>query len=729
MQTNNHRKKLSHTLALMTLLALIAQLSFFIIYNINNDIFPALAHKNVTSQAFHSPHVLIAIGGQIIIQLALYLLYTGLVWCISDACARLLALSAKTRYRLGVTLWLNGTLLILALNLYYFPTAYFSQLIITGIPVTLSHLNTLCMLVIAITAFSVGILLLSTLIYYLFYSAYRLHYRIVALIGIISAAWLNQYIINPPPSSYRTTQKRPNIIMLGIDAVRTDRVHALGNQHMQTPALDQIITHSTYFSEAYTTVARTFTSWITILTGENPIHSGARFNLTNVNSVDHQHTLAHQLKKQGYETIYATDDKHFSNITKAYGFDHIVGPKMGAPEFICATFLDFPLSNLLINTPLGRFLFPYNYGNRIAYTTYHPQSFNALLKTALAKRTNKPLFIAIHLTLSHWPYTWAGHDQIPVNKVPYPLLYVKSIEREDKQVQTILTLLQKNKLLNHAILVLLSDHGSGQGLVHDRTLDNHGYHGNQEQNHVQRYAYSFNLGRYGYDTSVGHGTDVLSKQQYNAILAFDLIHLQKTPPKIIKTPVSFTDIAPTIMQLINLHDSFSTDGISLAPSILQGIRPPSHRNFFFETGLVIPAIIKNNLNTGAIVSNASIFYALNKKNGLLFIKAKAYPMLLHFKQFSVMKDQWILALYPEREHTKIKVEKRVGPLNHTTLKKPRVSIKKEIIKPYYVLANTQTHEWTTNMCNAFAQSAPTHQLYQQLSKHFGQDLYQAMDRC
>ena len=92
---------------------------------------------------------------------------------------------------------------------------------------------------------------------------------------------------------------------------------------------------------------------------------------------------------------------------------------------------DFPLSNLLVNLSVGRFLFPYNYGNRAAAITYQPDKFLRLVKMGLVNHSHKPVFLAIHLCLTHWPHKWA--DKGRVESAYLSIQYRRSVNELDKQ--------------------------------------------------------------------------------------------------------------------------------------------------------------------------------------------------------------------------------------------------------------------------------------------------------
>jgi arylsulfatase A-like enzyme len=77
-----------------------------------------------------------------------------------------------------------------------------------------------------------------------------------------------------------------------------------------------------------------------------------------------------------------------------------------------------------------------------------------------------PSFLAIHLTLAHWPYAWAGQ---PVPTVPerYRDAYGAAVEEVDRQFGEVLELLERKGVLGNAIVVLLSDHGEALGADDD----------------------------------------------------------------------------------------------------------------------------------------------------------------------------------------------------------------------------------------------------------------------
>ena len=175
--------------------------------------------------------------------------------------------------------------------------------------------------------------------------------------------------------------------------------------------------------------------------------------------------------------MYGTDETRFTDITKAYGFDRIIGPKGGAVEFLLGALSDFPLTNLLINLPIGRFLFPYNYADRAADITYRPEAFLRLVKVALANRPNQPVFLAVHLCLTHWPFRWAQDGQSDDVTIPIGTQH----RWGGCAAWEFAANIQQAGLLDHSIVVLLSDHGVTLGMRGDRIVTEKNYRGDPKQ--------------------------------------------------------------------------------------------------------------------------------------------------------------------------------------------------------------------------------------------------------
>ncbi|MEW6744031.1 MAG: sulfatase-like hydrolase/transferase [Planctomycetota bacterium] len=93
----------------------------------------------------------------------------------------------------------------------------------------------------------------------------------------------------------------PNLILVGIDTVRADRIGALGNNWIKTPHLDALAGEAIVFERASSTAPWTLPSFASIFTGllpsEHGTTGGAYLRLS-----DKHTTLAELLRDKGYAT-------------------------------------------------------------------------------------------------------------------------------------------------------------------------------------------------------------------------------------------------------------------------------------------------------------------------------------------------------------------------------------------------------------------------------------------
>ena len=292
-----------------------------------------------------------------------------------------------------IFIFILSLLTILAANQYYFPNSKFAEL--SSLVLFNATITTIALSLLFAACGIMIFLALAGLLYRL-----RRH-LIITLISCFIIFMLYEFLFKSE-ERYQSlaSSSRPNIILIGMDSLRPDFLSYSGFDR-KTPYLDSFLEQSTVFAEAVTPLARTFPSWSSLLTGQYPRELNIRSNLSSQKQLRLDATLSSILKQNGYETIYATDETRFSNIDRNFGFDRIISPPMGLNDFLIGNFNDFPLSNLLINTLAGKWLFPHSYANR-PRIILSPDIF-ALLKPVLEEIEN-PVFSCF----STCPYLWAS---------------------------------------------------------------------------------------------------------------------------------------------------------------------------------------------------------------------------------------------------------------------------------------------------------------------------------
>lgn len=424
-------------------------------------------------------------------------------------------------------------------------------------------------------------------------------------------------------------QTHQNIIIIGIDSLPPSMINK-----KNTPTINAFTKNSLLFQETITPLARTFPSWTTILTGLYPYHHGAYYNLMPPSLVQSNQSIAWDLQHQHIETVFATDDRRFNNLGEEFGFQHIIGPKVGVNDFLIGTFNDFPLSNLLINTRMAQILFPYNYMNRASFFAYYPQTFdNALAQWLRLRKPNKPLFLAVHFTLPHWPYAFASSTPNTSKKQ----LFQTAIHHADQQVAHLLTELKQYGYFNNSLVILLSDHGETLYTKGSRQTQLANYQG-QGLNKLAHY-FKTNTTT-ALDKSAGHGSDLLSKEQYHCLLSIKQYKHQQLvlSKKQVNARVALIDVNPTIWAYLQKPLPHPSDGISLFNT------PLPNRTFLMESGMLPNQF----LSQKKAFELGHQYFLVNKKTARLQLKTTQLATLNTMKLFAMIQGDWVLAFYPDQ---------------------------------------------------------------------------------
>ena len=458
----------------------------------------------------------------------------------------------------------------------------------------------------------------------------------VLLAGLAVAAILAER----PATAAHVASDRPHVIFIGIDSLRLDEVRRYGG-HGLTPNLDAFIAEADLFKDTTTPLARTFPSWVSILTSRSPPRTGARFNLGERSRVETEPTIGDVLGRAGYRTIYSTDEVRFANIDESYGFDQVITPRIGAADFIIGTYNELPLSAAVINSRLGQWLFPFSYANRGVATMFDPETYVERLDRELT--FDRPTFFVTHLTASHWPYYTAG--------TPFGIpnsdggdgrpLYETGLRTADAMFGEIVAMLARKGALANAIVVVLSDHGEALGLANDSFLT--------AGSVVQGLRAPISM------MDMGHGQSVLSPSQYRVLLGFRAFGTRAafaTGGRDFAEPASVEDIAPTVLDLLGIGGNpLDTSGVSLAGPLRTGVDaapsdPRAQRIRYTETDLKVLPSQDGSVDENATARENSKFFELDPQSGRLHIREKYAPLAIAFKERAAFTPGQLLAALP-----------------------------------------------------------------------------------
>ncbi|HSW69816.1 MAG TPA: sulfatase-like hydrolase/transferase [Gammaproteobacteria bacterium] len=676
-------KSLFFSLLILTAFLILAEISFLIeCSGIYLSGFKLIANHLGIPRAV-VPGILYFVG----VELLIHLFFTFFVWITAVFFAKVFNFSEQATERFGIKLWIVSLLTVLFANRVFFPNSKFSSLLLSVLSLKISGI---LFALLSLLMMSIFLLALFGLVLSIFHQLKnkKMLAGAAALVSLCAFMFYFEVFFHAKnPVIDAATAKKPNIIIIGIDSVRPDFLGFFGYAK-KTPHIDDFLNHAAVFSDALTPLARTYPSWVSILTGIYPKLNSIRTNLADQSHLDLSETLPAILREDGYQTIFATDDTRFSNIDQRYGFDKVMSPPIGFNDFLLGTINDFPLSNFLINTWIGKYLFPYSYANRGVFVTYNPNSFLKLLQPVLSESRIKPTLLITHFCLPHYPYAWA---RLPLKQVSISH-YHASLARVDKQFYDFMAMLKQNNFLEHSIVILLSDHGEAVEIQGDRITDPDLYISSHDKKPIPRF-YPPSMAKEKVNMSGGHGTDVLGLPQYHTVLAFRTFGTMPNQIKIIPGFVSVMDVKPTILKFLNLpigrsSGDFLQDYVFGFKNIVD-----IKEDFFVESDFSPEAIRTIHPEERKVLFEGIDYYRIEPKTTRIVVKDSMWRLILASKQYADYYDSWVLALYPQ---------------------------KNKMMVP--VLVDLKTGKWTMDLESEFAKQSPARHMLTAMRVFFGDDL-------
>jgi len=384
--------------------------------------------------------------------------------------------------------------------------------------------------------------------------------------GVIIIAMIVAFIFpfETPAIQARRAGSRPNILVLGTDSLRPDHLSYNGYAR-PTPHIDRLLQRGANFLNAKSSLARTFSSFTSVLTSNFPPDHQVRHMFPRPEELRLRlPTLVQALKKEGYDTGMISDFAGDIFTRLGYGFDHIQAPNLTLQNLVKQRCLEFHYSllSLLIN-PVGRTIFPVMWLMPLNIDPYYvTNTSKRFIRNAV--KAGKPFFMVYFSSNSHFPYgsqfpyyqlysdrsyrgphkyrkvdmmkAYSGFDLSPKDKEQIVALYDGSVRMFDDQVREMLEYLRKCGLEKNTVVVLFSDHGES-------------------------------LYENGYGT--GHGDHL--RGPYSNSMTFGVYSpFEDFGGRRIVPTVRDIDIAPTLLELVGVTPPSSFKGHSLLPVMRGG---------------------------------------------------------------------------------------------------------------------------------------------------------------
>ncbi len=448
----------------------------------------------------------------------------------------------------------------------------------------------------------------------------------------------------PSPAEPGPVGERPNLLMLGSDTLRADRLGSAGYRRCLTPNLDRLAEKGARLDQCYVPCARTAPSLLSLLTGTWPHTHGVRDNFV----ADDETRLAHPalpalLAAAGYRTA-AIGDWAGADLGKfELGFRELDVPsdQWNLKFFLRQGPKDIRLFlSLFVGNRIGKFFL-----EEVYYLAGVPLTRQIGLRTrqmlARLGKGRQPFFLNVFMASTHPPFAsefpyytlyaddrYAGASKFAMARLTDPFeiirrqgepreefdldqildLYDGCVKSFDDEAGRILDYLEKSGLAANTLVVVYSDHG------------------------MEFFEHA----------TWGQGNSAIG--DFSARIPLILAG----PP--IATPVRLdgvtrtVDLAPTLLELLGLSPVAGMDGVSLAAALRGGILPELPA--FSETGIWltdVPGMPEGHLRYPNLLG---LLEVPDKRSGTLAIKAEYRDRVIIAKDRMIRLGRWKLVYQP-----------------------------------------------------------------------------------
>ena len=437
----------------------------------------------------------------------------------------------------------------------------------------------------------------------------------------------------------------PNILMIGSDTLRADRLGAQGYHRALTSNIDQLAATGALFANCYVPCARTAPSLVSMLTGTWPHTHGIRDNfVADTDTRLKVDALPQLLKPLGYHTA-ALSDWCGGDLGKlSFGFDYADLPEdqWNLKYLIRQGPKDLRLFvSLFTHNRLGRLLLPEIYYLGGVPLT-QPMGRRARRLVSRLAESAQPFFLNVFYSTTHppfaseWPWytrfakpAYVGESKFAMARLTDPFeiirrqgapreefdldqiidLYDGCVAEFDDEVGKMLAHLETCGLADNTIVVVYSDHGM-EFFEHD---------------------------------TWGQGNSAVGdfSPRIPLVIRDPRLPARGKVDKVVRS----IDLAPTLLDLVNAPPAVNMDGVSLAGCLTAEGGCPE-LDAFNETGIWIadiPGLPDAHLRYPDLLE---LMEVPDRASGTLAIKPEYCDTILAAKDRMVRHGRWKLVYQP-----------------------------------------------------------------------------------
>ena len=467
---------------------------------------------------------------------------------------------------------------------------------------------------------------------------------VVAMVGML--VW-NSWIAEPAAAVATGEAQAPNVVMIGCDTMRVDRLGAMNYHRKLTPNIDALVDGGALFSNCYTPLARTAPSLTSMLTGRWPHRHGIRANFVGDDgtSLDCD-TLPRLLKQHGYRTSTISDWGGADLGKIDFGFEDIdVSPdQWNLKYFLRQGPMDLRLViALFAHGRFGRACIPeifYLPGTPL--TTHMGRDARSAIKDLAG--SGQPFLLNLFMATAHAPFgseypyylKFSERDYNSPSKfsmasvstpgdiveqqespksrfdVPHIIsLYDGCVSRFDAEVGRIVDYLKQSGLADNTIVVVYSDHGT---------------------DFFER-------------DSWGQGNTFAPSDPSARIPMVVFDPRIKENVGVVSSVTRTVDLLPTLLEMLDLPVPEQIDGKSLAGH-LRGAAAETHPPAFQETGVwlgSLPGMDEHHLSYPDILELLEI---RDLHTGTLSLRRDLLATIVRAKDRMIRDGRWKLIYQP-----------------------------------------------------------------------------------
>ncbi|WKJ91884.1 sulfatase-like hydrolase/transferase [Methylomonas montana] len=486
--------------------------------------------------------------------------------------------------------------------------------------------------------------LLSALAAAYFFATKENNYALIYYLSLTAALYFYIYHSlksKEPPPVQTTKQDKPNIIMIGSDTLRYDRVDNRSYHRTLTPNINKLRANGLLLNNCITPLARTAPAIASLFTGLWPHHHKIRDNYPyEADCKLQQPSLVDILNDQGYRTAVISDWSGGDFAKLSFNFKETSLPEdqwniklllRQGPSLI-RSFI-----SLFTNNELGKRFLPELY-----YLAGVPlvRQLGLECRQLMARSGEKgrPFFINLFTSATHVPFNseypyynlftpkdYKGESRFIMTRLASAEeiinkqergaesfdvqqiinLYDSCVKQFDDEVGKIVDYIEKSGLTDNTIIIIYSDHG----------------------------ADFFETGSWGQgNTLVGNdpsGRIPLVIKGPGIPKGMDFPYISRT-----------IDIMPTLLNLLDIPIPTTLDGVNLMPFINAKTSPELFA--FQETGIWLGKIPGLHPEQILYPNIAELLDIPNRKTGTLVVNEKYYPTVIRAKSRSIQNEKWKL---------------------------------------------------------------------------------------